>query len=81
MQLGTGPCLQLPLEYPLCPCPVQAGWAEGMEAEWRWLTQAPGAVVPHGSADTGAGGVVESDKGWAGMTAARQGLSEGWETR
>lgn len=37
-------------------------------------TGVPGAVVPRGSADRGAGGVVELNKGWEGMTAASQGL-------
>lgn len=39
MQLGMGPCSQLALWCPFCPCPVQASWAEEMQAEQRWLTQ------------------------------------------
>ena len=33
VQPGTGPCSQLPLQCPLSAFPVQAGWAEEMEAE------------------------------------------------
>lgn len=44
-------------------------------------TGLPGAVVPHGSADRRARGVVGSAMGWAGMTGARQAMSEGREIR
>lgn len=58
VQLGRGPGLLVPVISP-CPCPVQAGWAEGMEAEGSWLTQGVRSWSSPSSADRGAGTVVQ----------------------